>query len=352
MFRGLVALAVVAGTLCPATASTEILLPPGFTVQVYVTGDGFDSMEARGARGIPSTSTLAIDDAGTLYLARTGRRYATGGEVDDLWPIYRIPVGGATVTKANETRYLYGPPLPSAQIAGLRGGRELLVTTFDRDRKVGVLYVMTKGYAELFAGGTPPRGTPPTLVQPESAIADAEGNVYVADRARGRVLKLDPRGTVLDANRLQLTRPRALVMGGDGALWIGSDGAAEAPWQRGPGEIWRAVGDAAPTLLLRGPVASGMALAPTGHLFVADRQAPEIFALTPDGRVISFARFSDTDAPRTLAFAPVTPETERAGIAGSLFVVGISKGAWPVNEVLKISGPFDRFLRDAPAAER
>jgi DNA-binding beta-propeller fold protein YncE len=345
-------LALVALALAVASAAeAELLLPPGFTVQVYVTGDGFDTVEGRVAPGIPSASTIAVDHAGTLYLARPGRRY-TGGEVDDIWPVYRFPAGGGRATKATEKRHLYGPPLPSAQIAGVRGGRELLVTTFDRDRKVGVLYVMTDGYAELFAGGTPPRGTTPVLVQPEGATADAAGNIYVADRAQDRVVKLDPRGKVLDATFVKVRRPRALALGADGALWIGSDGSAEAPWQRGPGEIWRVVGDAAPTLLRKGPVAAGMALSATGHLFVADRQGPEIFALAPDGRVIPFARFTDGDAPRSLTFAPVTPETERAGIAGSLFVVAIGKGAWPVNEVLKISGPFERYLREATPASR
>jgi len=313
-------------------------------VQVYVTGDGFDTSE-RGARGLPSSSTLVIDNSGVLYLARTGRRYS-GGEIDDLWPVYRIPPGGARVTKATESRFLYGPPLPSAQIAGLRHGRELLVSTFDRDRKVGVLYVMTDGHAELFAGGTPPKGMAPLLVQPEGAAADAAGNVYVADRAQDRVVKLDPRGAVLDLQRLSVKRPRVLAVGADGALWVAGDGTAEAPWQRGPGEIWRVAGDAAPAVVLRGPVAAGMSLAPTGHLFVADRQAPEILAMGPEGRPVSFAKFSEGDAPRSLAFAPVTPETERAGIAGSLFLVLISRGAWPVNEVLKISGPFERFLRE------
>ena len=174
-------------------------------------------------------------------------------------------------------------------------------------------------------------GATPVLVQPEGAAADAAGNVYVADRAQDRVVKFDPRGKILDASHVKLQRPRALALGGDGALWIAADGPAEAPWARGPGEIWRVVGDAAPALMRRGPVAAGMALSSTGHLFVADRQAPDIFALAPDGRVISFARFTDGDAPRSLTFAPVTPETERAGIAGSLFVVAIAKGAWPVN---------------------
>ncbi|HEV8142356.1 MAG TPA: hypothetical protein VGQ77_05825 [Methylomirabilota bacterium] len=346
-----VALAVLTLAALASAANAEMLLPPGFRVEVYVTGDGFDTVEGRVAQGIPSASTLAVDHAGTLYLARPGRRY-TGGEVDDIWPVYRFPAGGGRATKKTEARYLYGPPLPSAQIAGVRAGRELLVTTFDRDRKVGVLYVMVNGSAELFAGGTPPRGATPVLVQPEGAAADAAGNIYVADRAEDRVVKFDPRGALLDASHVKLQRPRALAIGGDGALWIASDGSAEAPWQRGPGEIWRVAGDAAPALLRRGPVAAGMALSATGHLFIADRQAPEIFALAPDGRVTSFARFTDGDAPRSLTFVPVTPETERAGIAGSLLVVAIGKGAWPVNEVLKISGPFERFLREATPAAR
>src|SRR5207247_4312319 len=123
----------------------------------------------------------------------------------------RIPPGGAKVTTGNASRFLYGPPLPSAQTAGLRGGRELLVSPFDRDRKVGVLYVIADGYAELFAGGTPPRGAPPVLLQPEGAAADKSGNIYVADRAQDRVVKLGPRGSILDPERLSLKRPRVLA---------------------------------------------------------------------------------------------------------------------------------------------
>jgi hypothetical protein len=348
--RRVAAALLVVLLVAPVTVRGEIVLPPGFTVQTYVGGDGFDTSE-RAARGFPSSSTLAIDNTGVLYVARTGRRYS-GGEVDDLWPIYRIPPGGGKVTKALESRFLYGPPLPSAQIAGLRAGRDLFVSTYDRDRRVGVLYVVSDGHAELFAGGTPVKGTPPELVQPEGVAADAAGNVYVADRARDRILKLGPRGAVLDVAYLTVKRPRVLAAGADGALWVAGDGAAEAPWQRGPGEIWRVAGDRPPALVLRGPVAAGIGVAPTGHLFVADRGGPEIFALSPDGVRIPFAKFTDGDAPRGLAFAPVTGETERAGIAGSLFVIQISRGAWPVNEVVRISGPFERFLREGAASGR
>jgi DNA-binding beta-propeller fold protein YncE len=340
------ALVLAAALALPLTAAAEITLPPGFAKTVYVTGEGFDTAEGRGGVGIPSAATLAVDASGVLYIARTGRRYS-GGEVDDLWPVYRIPVGGAKVTKATEKRFLYGPPLPSAQIAGLRGGRELLVTTFDRDRKVGVLYMLVNGHAELMAGGTPPRGASPVLVQPEGVAVDAEGRLYVADRAQDRVLMLDARGAVVDPARFTVKRPRSLAIGADKALWIAGDGAAEAPWQRGPGEIWRHAGEGEPTLMLRGPVAAGMDVGPAGSLFVADRQASTIFVLGPDGRSVPFARFSDGDAPRGLVFAPVTAETQRAGIAGDLFLISIHRGAWPINEVVRISGPFEQYLRES-----
>ena len=157
--------------LAPLPAAAEIELPKGFTSQVYVTGEGFDTDSTRGARGIPSTSTMAFDGGGALYLARSGRRYG-GGEAYDLWPLYRIPPGGARVTPETERRFIHGPPLLNAQLAGTRNGKDILVTTFDRERKIGALYRLINGRAELLAGGTPPRGTPALLQQPEGAAID------------------------------------------------------------------------------------------------------------------------------------------------------------------------------------
>jgi hypothetical protein len=140
-----------------------------------------------------------------------------------------------------------------------------------------------------------------------------------------------------------------LALDHSGALWIGSDGTAEAPWQQGPGEIWQVSREGVPRMILRGPVPQAIALSPGGHLLVADRHAAQVFALTPDGTRVDLARFTGDDAPRSLVFAPVTPETRRAGIAGDLFVVVIHRGAWPVNEVLHISGPLDELIRERRA---
>jgi hypothetical protein len=335
---------VVLLLLTPVAAAADLVLPPGFTARLYVTGDGFDAGSGRGVRGIPATSTLAVDHTGALYLARTGRRYQ-GGEGDDLLPLYRIPPGGARLHPDTETRYLYGPPLPNPQVGGIRSGREIFVTTFDRERRIGVLYRLVDGRAELFAGGTPPAGARPLLRQPEGAAVDATGQIYVADRDQGAIVRFDRAGRVLDPRWVAVLRPRTLAMDDRGTLWIGSDGSAEAPWQSGPGEIWRVGPPGVAHLVLRGPMSAGIGPSPGGNLFVAERQAAVVFALTPDGRRVEFASFTDGDAPRSLGFAPVTPETRQAGLAGDLFVVVIRGGAWPVNEVVRISGPFDEFVR-------
>jgi len=334
-------LALLIAALLPAAAAGEMVVPEGFRTEVYVGGDGFGATGVRPSHGIPSVSTLAFDDAGFLYLGRTGRRYS-GGEAEDVWPIYRVPPGGARMTPDTEQRFFHGPPLPNGQVAGVRGGVEVLLTTHDRDRRVGVLYSLRDGRADLLAGGTPPRGSQPLLIQPEGAAVDSAGNVYVADRAADAVVKLDRSGRVLDGRHVVLTRPRTLAIDVEDHLWIGADGPAQAPWQRGPGEIWRVAPGGQPTMVLRGVSPTAIAIGPRGHLFVADRHAGEIFVVGPDGTRREFIRFTDNDAPRGLCFAPDTRETRRAGIAGDLFIVRIHRGAWPVNEVVRVSGPFER----------
>ena len=195
------------------------------------------------------------------------------------------------------------------------------------------------GRAELFAGGTPERGAP-LLRQPEGVAFDAAGNVYVADRDQGVIIKLDASGRVVDPRFVALTRPRALGMDGRSRRWIGGDEENTAPWQRAPGVLWRAGPESDVVPVFRGPLAGGLSVGPGDRMFMADRQGAKIVVIGADGTSSEFARFTDGDAPRALAFAPDTPATRRARIAGDLFVITISRGRWPVNDVIRISGPF------------
>ena len=292
--------------LLPLPAAAELKLPSGFTAQVYVTGEGFDTDATRGIRGILATSTLVFDQAGLLYLGRTGRRYF-GAEAYDLWPVYRIPAGGARLSPDVEGRYFYGPPLINPQVGAVRRGRELFVTTFDRERKVGALYRIVDGRAELFAGGTPERGARPILKQPEAAAVDSAGNLYVADRAEGAVVRLDPEGRVRDPKFVAISRPRLLTVDDRDHLWVGSDGSAEAPYQPGPGEIVRVSPQGVAEVVYRGPVVASFGVGPGGTLFVADRHEKQIFALAPDGqahRVRQLHRRRPAPKPRLRAAHP------------------------------------------------
>jgi hypothetical protein len=89
-----------------------------------------------------------------------------------------------------------------------------------------------------------------------------------------------------------------------------------------------------------------MSLSPGGNLFVAQRRSGRIFALTPEGRRVDFATFREGAALRTLAFPPVTDETQKAGIAGSLFVMVFPELDYPVREIIRISGPFDDYIKE------
>jgi sugar lactone lactonase YvrE len=330
--------------LLATPARADLALPPGFTAEVYVTGQGFDTSGERGVHGIPSVGTLGIDAAGTLYLARTGARFRSG-DVEDLWAIYRIPPGGARLTPETESRYLYGPPLPNPQIGAVSARGPVWVTTYDRERRLGALYRFLDGRPTLFAGGRPAAGAAPLLRHPEGVAIDSAGHIYVADREEGAVVRLDARGALVDARHAKITRPRTLSIDEAGNLWVGGDGTAETPFGAGNGEIWRVTPDGRTQLVLQGPLPAGLATSPGGTLFVVQRRTAQLFALTPDGRRLDFAVARNGSFLRGLAFAPATPETRRAGIAGDLFLVMVSRSMWLINEVVRISGPFDDWVR-------
>jgi hypothetical protein len=349
----LVLVAMAVGLWLPPARglATELSLPPGFTSQVYVTGQGFDRGGNGGAAGVPVMLTLGVDGAGALYLARSGNRYGSSQSEDVLTRIYRIPPGGARLTPASEGTFAWGPPLRNPDLGAVGAPGKLFVSTFDPDRQVGVVYRVVDGQPRLFAGGTPARGEPPVLVQPEGVAQDRAGHVFVADRARGLVLKLDATGRVLDPEYLKVPRARTLAVDEGDHLWVGGDGTAAQPWQEGVGQIWRVGPDGQAQMVFEGPNAAGIAAGPGASLFVTQRHTRKVIALTRDGRRLEVATLRGEGMPRGLAFAPDTPETRRAGVAGDLFVVSFVLRTWYLNEVVRITGPFAEWIRKGGVSE-
>ena len=263
--------------LLTTPARADIGFPPGFTSEVYVTGQGFDTSGERGVSGIPSVGTLGLDAAGTLYMSRTGARFRVG-DVEDLSAIYRIPVGGARLTPDNQNRYLYGPPLPNPQIGAVAARGPVWVTTYDRERRLGALYRFLDGKPVLFAGGRPAPGAEPVLRHPEGVVIDSTGDLYVTDREEGAIVRLDARGNLVNRRHATVVRPRILTMDEAGNLWVGGDGTAETPFGAGNGEILRVTPDGRVQSVLQGPLPAGFSQSPGGALFVVQRRTGQVFA--------------------------------------------------------------------------
>lgn len=316
-------------------------LPPGFQTSIYVTGAGFHEDQ----RGIPAVVSMTFDHRGALYLARTANRlkeiYGRGDA-----RVYRVPPGAAKVTPETEKRFLFGPPLDDPDELAVNRRGEVFVSA-SHPAGYGVVHRLSaNGSASLFAGGPAASGQP-LLHDPEGIAFDAAGNVYVVDTDLGVVVKLGSKGNVLNPRWLSgLGRGRTLTIDANNHLWIGSDGAHDTEAIDRNGEILRvALSGGKAETIYTGALPSGMSFSPGGNLFVAQRRAHKIFALTPAGKRVEFASFTGRSSLRTLAFPPVTEQTRKLGIAGDLFVMVFPMLDYPVREVIRITGPFDGFAK-------
>ena len=316
-------------------------LPPGFQASIYVTGAGFHDDQ----RGIPAVVSMTFDRRGALYFARTANRlkeiYGRGDA-----RVYRMPPGAAKVTPATENRFLFGPPLDDPDELAVNRRGEVFVSA-SHPAGYGVIYRLNpNGAASLFAGGPVSSGQL-LLRDPEGIAFDKAGNVYVVDAGLGVVVKLDDKGKVLDPRWLTgLGRGRTLTIDTKDHLWIGSDGTHDAEPIDRNGEILRVpLSGGKPATVYSGALPSGMSFSPGENLFVAQRRSHKIFALTPAGKRVEFASFTGRSSLRTLAFPPVTNQTRKLGIANDLFVMVFPMLDYPVREVIRITGPFDDYIK-------
>lgn len=288
---------------------------------------------------------MSFGPDGTLYFARTANRLK---EIYGRFeaPIYRVPPGPATISAAAEKKFLFGPPLHDPDELAVNRRGEVFVST-SQPAGYGIVYrLRPDGGTVLFAGGPAVAGEP-LLRDPEGIAFDRADNVYIADNDLGIVAKLDGEGRALNPRWLTgIGRGRTLTIDSKGHLWIGSDGEHGSEHIDRHGEILRvSLSSRRRETIYSGALPSGMSFSPGGNLFVAQRRAHKLFALTPNGKRVEFAAFTGRSALRTLAFAPVNEHTRKLGIAGDLFVMVFPMLDYPVREVIRIRGPFDEYVR-------
>jgi sugar lactone lactonase YvrE len=299
-----------AGSRGRVTSPMGVLAEPGGSVLFIeggvdrigrLTADGVVSFVAGkpsrgyGGDGGPATEALlsfprdiAVDPSGNLFIADSGNQR-----------VRRVDIGGVITTVAGNGLTGLGAP----------GGRPAVETPLYNPTAITV-----DGHGDLyFAEGSPPNisvrrvgpdgilGTvccaplvkvdPPWLDSPEAMVADAAGNLYIADTGNFRVIKINRKGAVSvfaglptrwynqppedlsddgkPANEVPVRLPTSLAIDTQGNLYIGSryrSGIRKVP----PDGIISTVPGTAD--LENGPV--GLAVDSDGSLYFAAGNAP------------------------------------------------------------------------------
>jgi DNA-binding beta-propeller fold protein YncE len=99
---------------------------------------------------------------------------------------------------------------------------------------------------------------------PHSIAADAQGNIYVADRGNARIQVFDPDGKFLRAMKINVPVPA------DAQPWMGDKPGANAAGNQQPGSPW----------------AVCITPGPTQYLYSADAFPGRVYKLTLDGKVL------------------------------------------------------------------
>jgi RHS repeat-associated protein len=283
--------------------------------QQWVVPLGVLDARAAGLGGWTLDVQHLFDPAGmTLYHGRGARRSAQGiGAI-----IHTVAGSGEAVSNGDggsATVAGLSSPLDVAQGAdgSLYFSESHRIRRVDRD---GVVSTVAGNGGFGFAGDGGP-ATQATVRTVFGLALDAEGNLYFADAANHRIRRVGRDGIIATvagsggtdsgnggfagdggpATQARLNSPRDVALGADGSLYI-ADADNGRIRRVGPGGDIVTVagsgasgfaGDGGPATQaqLRGP--SGVAVAPDGTLYIADRLNYRVRRVTPDGVITTVA---------------------------------------------------------------
>lgn len=219
----------------------------------------------------------AVDKQGNVYISEEGtariRKISKGGEVTTL-----AGGTGGTADGTGTAAQFFGP-------SGIALDKEGNVYVADqhnnRIRKITPAGVVTT-LAGSSAGSADGMGTAAQFYRPTGVVADAQGNIFVADLFNHKIRKVTASGTV------------TTIAGSTYGFADGSGSAAKFAFP------------------------AGLALDKKGNLYVADSENHRIRKVTPEGVVTTFAGtgaqgINDGTASTSQFFAPREVDVDAAG---------------------------------------
>jgi trimeric autotransporter adhesin len=257
------------------------------------------------AAALNSPQGLALDKAGNLYLTEHAR-------------LRKVSQPGIITTLAGngkDCKYsasMEGGPAASALICpaavAIDSAGNLYLSDSDNQR---VFKISPAGTIATFAGGGKGDGSSGTatdtnLLFPDGVAVDGVGNVLIADTNSYDVLKVTPAGAIsviagggskkaavaLPATSVDIGNPQALAFDGSGNLLIGTwthvfrvapsgslDVVAGSSNNTGKG------GDGGPAMAARLNNPEGLAVDPSGTIFIADTGNAELRWIGNDGNI-------------------------------------------------------------------
>ena len=250
-----------AGNLYLADSSNHRILKVSPNNNItFVSGNGFpgfsgDNGPAANAQ-FSNPLGIALDGGGNLYIADS-----------DNYRVRKIGTNGSITTVAGNGSPGYsgdGGPATSAQLGNFSGvavdgSGNLYIAEYGNNRIRKVTAGIITTYAGNGASGSLGDGGPAALAQlsnPSGVTADFAGNVYIGDSNNHRVRKVSTSGIIT-------------AIAGNGLPGYTSEGGPAA------------------TAQLNKP--TGMALDPTGNLYLADRFNYRIRKITTGGSIVTIA---------------------------------------------------------------
>lgn len=281
-------------------------------------------------------SGLALDAAGTLYVADTGNH-----------AIRKVTPQGlvSTVAGTGVAGFRDGPAA-QAQFDGPVGvavdaqGRIYVADTYnDRIRVIG-----PDGMVSTLAGGEQPgfvdgRGAEARFDTPCALAVDAQGTLWIADPRNHAIRRLTPDGTVstlastlAEDTEALLRRPLSIAVTHDGFLYVGESGHGRVLQYSPTGQMTALTGATALDERLLRP--SGLAVDAAGAVYAVDAQSARVHRIVPQTATAGTAAGAtisgparDAPLPQTLGRWPVAPQDAWHEVAGTLGEVrGNDKG--------------------------